>query len=182
MRVGPSESACRSRLQPPSAALAKSHGRERGRKRLGITGSGDRQEEDRKETTAEVSKVIRRWPKPQLVVTAGSTPTIPAYGRSGIRHERWPELAMRRLNGTWETEIPMLTKKSQVEEPRGREYGCGVLGTEQPVVATKSSITLQACRPCFIEGTGSIEFLRKRMEPRGCATEPNSTVNPKGEE
>src|SRR5215471_10631130 len=68
-----------------------------------VTGSGDRQEEDRKGTTAEVSKVIRRWPKPQLVVTTGSTPTIPAYGRSGIRHERWPELAMRRLNGTWET-------------------------------------------------------------------------------
>src|SRR5262245_20249344 len=68
-----------------------------------ITGSGDRQEEDRKGTTAEVSKVIRRWPKPQLVVTAGSTPTIPAYGRSGVRHERWTELAMRRLNGTWET-------------------------------------------------------------------------------
>src|SRR5262245_13903912 len=34
----------------------------------------------------------------------------------------------------------MLTKKSQVEEPRGREYGSGVSGTEQPVVATKSSI------------------------------------------
>ena len=29
-----------------------------------VTGSGDRQEEDRKGTTAEVSKVIRRWPKP----------------------------------------------------------------------------------------------------------------------
>src|SRR5262249_16353329 len=38
----------------PSAALAKSHGRERGRKRLGLTGSGDGQEEDRKGTTAEV--------------------------------------------------------------------------------------------------------------------------------
>src|SRR5262249_33294053 len=34
----------------------------------------------------------------------------------------------------------MLTKKSQVEEPRGREYGCGVSGTEQPIVATKPSI------------------------------------------
>jgi hypothetical protein len=28
----------------------------------------------------------------------------------------------------------------------------------------------------------SDEVLYKRMEPRGCATEPNSTVNPKGEE
>jgi hypothetical protein len=97
-----------------------------------VTGSGDRQEEDRKGTTAEVSKVFRRWPKPQLVVTTGSTPTIPAYGRSGIRHERWPELAIRRLNGMWEPETPMLTKKSQVEEPQGREYGCGVQGRNSP--------------------------------------------------
>src|SRR5262245_50542162 len=104
MRVGPSEPACRSRFQTTFGAdLFKRQGRERGRKRLGFTGSGDRQEEDRKGTTDEVSKVIRRWPKPQLVVTTGSTPTIPAYGRSGIRHERWPELAMRRSNGTWET-------------------------------------------------------------------------------
>jgi len=40
-----------------------------------------------------------------LVTTAGQTPTIPAYGWSGIRHERWPELAMRQMNGTWEPEI-----------------------------------------------------------------------------
>ena len=32
--------------------------------------------------------------------------------RSGVRHERWPELAMRRLNGTWEPEIPMLMETS----------------------------------------------------------------------
>jgi hypothetical protein len=34
----------------------KGYGRERGRKRPGLTGSGVRQEEDRKETTVEVSK------------------------------------------------------------------------------------------------------------------------------
>jgi hypothetical protein len=45
--------------KPPSAALSKRQGRERGRKRPGITGSGDRQEEDRKGTTAEVSKRYR---------------------------------------------------------------------------------------------------------------------------
>ena len=39
-----------------SAAVAKSHGRERERKRPGETGSGVRQEEDCKETTIEVSK------------------------------------------------------------------------------------------------------------------------------
>ena len=49
-----------------------------------------------------------------LITTAGQAPTIPAYGRSGIRHERWPELAMRQLNGTWEPEPPMQTEKPQV--------------------------------------------------------------------
>ena len=36
--------------------MVKSHGRERKGKRPGLTGSGVRQEEDRKETTVEVSK------------------------------------------------------------------------------------------------------------------------------
>jgi hypothetical protein len=47
---------------------------------------------------------------------------------------------MRRLNGTWEPEIPMQTEKPQVEEPRGQEYGCGISGAEQFVVAMKSWI------------------------------------------
>jgi hypothetical protein len=42
--------------------VVKSHCRERERKRPGETGSGVRQEEDRKETTVEVSKAtILRW-------------------------------------------------------------------------------------------------------------------------
>ena len=44
---------------------------------------------------------------------------------------------MRRLNGTWEPEIPMLTEKPQVEDPRGREYGCGFSGADCPVVVMK---------------------------------------------
>ena len=47
-------------------------------------------------------------------------------------------LPRRRLSGTWEPETAMPTEKPQVEEPRGREYGSGVLGAEQPVVARKS--------------------------------------------
>jgi hypothetical protein len=47
-------------------------------------------------------------------------------------------LPRRRLSGTWEPETSMLTEKPQVEEPRGREYGSGDSGTEQPVVAMKS--------------------------------------------
>ena len=49
-------------------------------------------------------------------------------------------LPKRRLSGTWEPETPMRTEKSQVAEPRGREYGCGDSGAEQRVVAEKSSI------------------------------------------
>src|SRR5215510_15748688 len=44
---------------------------------------------------------------------------------------------MRQLNGTWEPEIPMLTEKPQVGDPRGREYGCGVSGADCLVVVTK---------------------------------------------
>jgi hypothetical protein len=110
-------------------------------KGLEFTGSGNRQEEDRKGTTVEVSKrTLDDVQNRSRVTTAGQAPTIPAYGRSGIRHERWPELAMRRLNGTWEPEIPMPTEKPQVEELRGRKYGCGISGAEQLVVAMKSPI------------------------------------------
>jgi hypothetical protein len=62
-------------------------------KGLATTRSGDRQEEDRKGTTAEVSKPYRRCQNRGGLVTAGLASTKPAYGRSGIRHERWPELA-----------------------------------------------------------------------------------------
>src|SRR5215510_3540910 len=44
---------------------------------------------------------------------------------------------MRQLNGTWEPEIPMLTEKPQVGDPRGREYGCGVSGADCLVVVMK---------------------------------------------
>ena len=80
----------------------KGDGRERGKKRPGLTGSGIRQEEDRKETTVEVSKPMRRCQNRGVITTAGQAPTEPVYWRSGIQHERWPELAMRRLIGTWE--------------------------------------------------------------------------------
>jgi hypothetical protein len=84
-------------------------------KGLAKTRSGDRQEEDRKGTTVEVSKGSRRCQNRGGLVTAGLAPTKPGYGRSGIRHERWPELAKRRLSGTWEPEAPMQTEKPQVE-------------------------------------------------------------------
>src|SRR3569832_702398 len=103
MRVGPSESAYRSGFQTTSggcgrkAVVVSAEG-----KGPGSTGSGVRQEEDRKETTVEVSKRIRRCQNRGVITTAGQALTEPVYGRSGIRHERWPEPAMRRIGGTWE--------------------------------------------------------------------------------
>ena len=88
-----------------SAAMVKSHGRERERKRPGETGSGVMQEEDCKETTVEVSKPIRRCQNRGVITTAGQAPTEPVYGRGGIRHERWPELAkeaVRRNMGSFQ--------------------------------------------------------------------------------
>jgi hypothetical protein len=62
-------------------------------KGLALTGSGIRQEEDHKGTTVEVSKAMRRCQNRGVIVTAGQAPTKPVYERSGIRHERWPQLA-----------------------------------------------------------------------------------------
>jgi hypothetical protein len=97
-------------------------------------------------------------------VAVGEAPTKPAYGRSGIRHERWPELAMRRLNGTWEPEISMLTEKLQVEDPRGREYGCGVSGADCLVLVMKRGNARGA------KGTGhSSHDQRGQLETGGTA-------------
>jgi hypothetical protein len=104
-----------------------------------MTGSGIRQEEDCKGTTVEVSKPTSDDVKTaDLSLPRDKAPTEPDYGRSGIRHERWPELAMRRIGGTWEPAITMLTEKPQVEAPRGRAYGCVIAGAGQRVVAMKS--------------------------------------------
>src|SRR5450631_1440140 len=86
MRVGPSESACRSRFQTtfrrlwPKAMVVSAEG-----KGPALTGSGIRQEEDRKGTTVEVSKAIKRCQNRGVITTAGQAPTVPVYGRSGIR-------------------------------------------------------------------------------------------------
>src|ERR1700693_2041810 len=46
-------------------------------------------------------------------------------------------LPKRRLSGTWEPETSMQTEKPQVEEPRGREYGSEVSGSDCPIVVKK---------------------------------------------
>ena len=58
-----------------------------------------------KEPLMKCRNVIEDVQNRGRVTTAGQAPTIPAYGRSGIRHERWLELAMRLSNGTWDPEL-----------------------------------------------------------------------------
>ena len=66
---------------------------------------------------------------------------------------------MRRISGTWEPAITMLTEKPQVETPRGREYGCVMAGTGQRVLAMKASHKRMASRcveePDFDEPTSN---------------------------
>jgi hypothetical protein len=62
-------------------------------KGLARTRSGDKQEEDRKGTTMEVSKERNDVKTAGGLLLRDQNPTKPVYGRSGIRHERWPELA-----------------------------------------------------------------------------------------
>ena len=118
MRVGPSESACRSRLQTtfggfwPKATVVNAEG-----KGLELLGQVMGKKRTAREPLMKCRNVIDDVQNRSLVTTVGQAPTIPAYGRSSIRHERWPELVMRQLNGTWEPETPMQTEKLQVEEP-----------------------------------------------------------------
>jgi hypothetical protein len=106
-------------------------------KGLATTRSGDRQEEDRKGTTAEVSKGYRRGQNRGGFVTAGLAPTKPAYGRRASGMRGGLSLPKRRLNGTWEPETAMLTERPQVEEPRGREYGSVVSGSDCLILVKK---------------------------------------------
>jgi hypothetical protein len=79
-----------------------------------LTGQVTGKKRTAKEPLMKCRKYLDDGPNRGVIVAAGSAPTIPVYGRSGIRHERWPELAMRQLNGTWEPETPMQTEKPQV--------------------------------------------------------------------
>ena len=81
------------------------------------TGSGVRQEEDCKGTTVEVSKTTSDDVKTAVLLwLRDRASTRPVYGRSGIRHERWPELAkeaVRRNMGT----LQVMLRETYKREP-----------------------------------------------------------------
>ena len=105
--------------KPPSAALAKAMVVNAEGKGLELPGQVTGKKRTAREPLMKCRKYRDDVQNRGVIVAAGQVPTTPVYGRSGIRHERWPELAMRQLNGTWEPGIPMQTEKPQVEEPRG---------------------------------------------------------------
>ena len=84
----------------PKATVVNAEG-----KGLGRLGQVTSKKRTAKEPLMKCRNVIEDVQNRGVIVAAGQAPTIPVYGRSGIRHERWPELAMRRLNGTWDPEL-----------------------------------------------------------------------------
>jgi hypothetical protein len=64
----------------PKAMVVSAEG-----KRPGLTGSGVRREEDRKETTVEVSKPMRRCQNRGVITTAGQS-----FDETCLRAERHP--------------------------------------------------------------------------------------------
>ena len=98
------------------------------------------------------------------VKTAGESllrdqaPTKPVYGRSGIRHERWPELvreAVKRNVGTWNLDANGEATSGSTTRARVRKRG-------------------------FRGGTvrSSCEVPDKGMEPRHCVKVPDSMSQP----
>jgi hypothetical protein len=124
-----------------------------------LTGSGVRQEEDCKETTVEVSKPIRRCQNRGVITTAGQAPTTPVYGRSGIRHERWPELANeadQRNMGTCNRDVNGEAASGDPTRARVRMRGCrggtARISDEAPVMG--------------VEQRGSVKGLSSRVNQR----------------
>jgi hypothetical protein len=103
MRDGPSESAYRSGFQTTfggcgrEAMVVSAEGK--GPARLGQVSGKKRTE---RKPPLKCRNLLDDVKTAALLLLRDKASTKPVYGRSGIRHERWPELAMRRIGGTWE--------------------------------------------------------------------------------
>jgi hypothetical protein len=137
-------------LKSPPAAVAKSHGRERRRKRPGHE-SG--QMSDREMNASEPLMKCRKHSNE--VETEGTSLTRDQHGRDLFRIVRppalrWHDPVARRLCGTWEPSAPMLTE-------RPKQKTCEGLSRE---AAPRDGST-----------RSSDEVSDKGMEPRGRAHE-----------
>ena len=105
-------------------------------KGLGGTRSGDWQEEDRKETTEDVSKPYGRCQNRRDTLLRDQFRRRPAYGRSGIRHKGGLSLpeARKRNVGTWGSDDNGEATSGRTTRARVRKRRPGA---EQPVVAEK---------------------------------------------
>jgi len=94
MRVGPSKSAYRSGLQTafrrlwPKATVVSAKGK--GPARPGQVSGKKR---TARKPLLKCRKLLDDVKTAALSLLRDKAPTVPVYGRSGIRHERWPELA-----------------------------------------------------------------------------------------
>src|SRR5215470_18808849 len=106
--------------KPPSAAVVKSHGRERRRKRPGedqVRWQARRGPQGNHYGNVEsVGTMSKPWGS-RYHGTKLRRNLITGGAASGMRGGL--SLPRRRLNGTWEPETPMLTEKPQVAEPQG---------------------------------------------------------------
>jgi hypothetical protein len=128
-----------------------------GGKGLERTRSGGWQEEDCEGTTDDVSKAKGRCQNRRGIVTAGSAPAGPVYGRSGIRHEGGLSLLRggRAERGNLGLRCKRRSRKWKNHEGESTE-------AEPRGGATCSSD----------------EVPDKRMERRGCVMEPDSMSQP----
>jgi RNA-directed DNA polymerase len=77
-----------------------------------------------------VLKLIRQWLEAGVMEDGTVRETLAGTPQGGVIS---PLLANIYLSsGTWEPGTPMRTEKPQVEEPRGREYGSGAQGRNNP--------------------------------------------------
>lgn len=106
-------------LKSPSAAVAKSHGREHRRKRPGISPG---QMSDREMNASEPRKPCRN--STDEVKTGLSLLTRDEHGRRLFRAvrppaSRWHDSVARRLSGTWEPSAPMQTERPKQKTCEG---------------------------------------------------------------
>lgn len=73
-------------FKPPRAAVVKSHGSERRRKRCYIKHQVGNRKTNESELLMTCRKAIQPTSKPSSVIGSGGAQTIPVYGLSGVRH------------------------------------------------------------------------------------------------
>jgi hypothetical protein len=125
-------------LKPPQAAVVKSHGGERWRKRLGWTESGECQEDERKRTTEDMSKRDSDDVKTRVIFSIlGGVRRETAYCSDGVRYGGGVSLTQAFVWNVGTCRLDANGKPQAGRHVRGKVRKRGT-GTEQPVVVRKA--------------------------------------------